>query len=50
MWFIVSFGGVLVGRDRTIEAENVGKRIGCDAADGCEQGRKWPTNRAMLLN
>lgn len=32
--------GTLVGRDRTIEAENEGKGISCDAADGCEQAKK----------
>ena len=36
MRFIVSFflGGALVGRDRTIEAENEGRVIGCDDVDG----------------
>ena len=38
------------GAYSTIEAENEGKGISCDAADGCEQGRKWLKNRAMLLN
>lgn len=42
--------GRLWGAYRTIEAENEGKGISCDAVDGCEQGRKWLTNRAMPLN
>ena len=29
-----------MGIDRTIEAENEGKGISCDAADGCEQAKK----------
>ena len=33
-----------MGRDRTIEAENEGKGISCDAADGCEQGRNNHVN------